>query len=123
MITVGQFSKKVIDLLHLTIDEGTPIFMGAVNEKHMRNRHEYEYDKYCMDIPIILDNPDYVGINPHDNSIMYVKEYFECGEYIRIGVKVAGNGKYFARTLHLLSTCNAEKYIKKGTLKKIDKSV
>lgn len=96
--------------------------MGEVNEKHMRTRHEYEYDKYSIEIPEILDKPDYVGINPHDDSIMYVKEYEECGEYIRVGVKVSCGGKYFARTLHLLSTCNAERYLEKGTLKKIDKS-
>lgn len=95
--------------------------MGEVNEKHMRNRHEYEYDKYRLKIPTILSEPDYVGVNPHDDSIMYVKEYEECGEYIRVGVKVASKGTYFARTLHLLSTYNAERYIEKGTLKRVDK--
>lgn len=52
---------------------------------------------------------------------MYVKEYEEFGEYIRLGVRVSCGGKYFARTIHLLSTYNAEKYIEKGTLIKIDK--
>ena len=28
--------------------------------------------------------------------------------------------KCYAKTLHLLSTCNAERYIEKGTLKKLD---
>lgn len=111
-----------IDLLKLSVVEGTPIYIGEVNEQHMRNRHEYEYDKYHEEIPTIIEEADYVGVSPHDNSIMYVKEYVECGEYIRVGVKVAHSGNYFARTLHLLSTYNAERYIEKGTLKKIDKN-
>lgn len=120
MQLVGRFCKKVIDLLNLSIEVDTPIYIGSVNESHMRNRHEYEYDKYYKDVSTIIGQPDYVGINPHDNSVMYVKEYKEAGEYIRVGVKVTCNGTYFARTLHLLSTYNAERYIKKGTLKKID---
>lgn len=52
---------------------------------------------------------------------MYVKEYKVNSEYIRVGVKVAQNNQYFARTLHLLSSCNAERYIAKGTLIKVDK--
>lgn len=81
---VGHFSQNVIDLLNLSVAEGTPIFIGEVNEKHMRNRHEYEFNKYYHNLPEILDTPDYVGINPHDDSIMYVKEYVDCGEFIRI---------------------------------------
>lgn len=120
MQLVGRFNKKIIDLLNLSIEENTPIYIGSVNEIHIRNRHEYEYDKYRSDIEEILEQPDYVGISPRDNSVMYVKDYIEAGEYVRVGVKVASSGKYFVRTLHLLSTYNAERYIEKGTLKKVD---
>ena len=122
MKIAGYFCKEVINKLNLVIDEGTPIYIGEINEQHMISRHPYEYDKYQGEISNIINAPDYVGINPHDNSIMYVKEYEEFGEYIRLGVRVACSGKYFARTLHLLSTYNAEKYIEKGTLIKIDKT-
>jgi len=53
---------------------------------------------------------------------MYVKEYKTASEFIRVGVKVAQNKNYYARTLHLLSTYNAERYIRKGTLRKVDNS-
>lgn len=119
MQLIGHFSKDIIDTLNLSVEENTPIYIGEVNETHMRNRHEYEYDKYRADVSVILERPDYVGINPHDNSVMYVKEYIDAGEHIRVGVKISGNGKYFVRTLHLLSTCNVEKYIEKGTLKRL----
>jgi len=120
MKIVGRFRKDIIELLNIPIEENTPIYIGEVNETHMRSRHKYEYDKYRANLSQILEYPDYVGISPHDNSVMYVKEYIEADEYIRVGVKVSGNGLYFARTLHLLSTYNAERYIEKGTLKKVD---
>lgn len=68
----------------------------------------------------IISEPDYVGTNPKDKSIAYVKTYQLDTEYIRVAVRITSKGKAFARTLHLLSTCNAEKYMKKGTLKKLD---
>jgi len=119
---VGRFRKNIIKLLNLTIEDGTPIYIGEINRNHMKSRHPYEYDKYYEEITNILDCPDYVGINPHDNSVMYVKEFEEAGEHIRVGVKVSSGGTHFARTLHLLSSCNAEKYIEKGTLIRVDKS-
>ena len=87
--------------------------------KYIDNLTVKEYDKYRSDVSAIIEYPDYVGISPHDNSVMYVKEYIDAGEYVRIGVKVAGSGKYFVRTLHLLSTYNAERYLEKGTLKRL----
>ena len=49
-----------------------------------------------------------------------MKLYEDNGEYIRVAVKITTGGRCFAKTLHLLSTCNAERYIEKGTLKKLD---
>ena len=37
--------------------------------------------------------------------------------------KIAKNTKCYVKTLHLLSTCNTENYIKKGTLKKLDNNL
>ena len=46
------------------------------------------------------------------------KEYEDAGEFIRVGIKVTFSGTYFVRTLHLLSSYNAERYIEKlGTIK------
>jgi hypothetical protein len=41
----------------------------------MQSSHPNDYAKYKNEIPNILAYPDYVGINPSDNSIEYVKEY------------------------------------------------
>lgn len=65
--------------------------------------------------------PDYVGQSPKDQSITYVKLYQLGSEYIRVAVRITPKGTAFAKSLHLLSTCNAERYIERGTLKKLDK--
>ena len=118
---IGEFTQKIIDILGLNIHCGTPIYIGNSNIEHIKSRHPYEYEKYFCDIEDIIRSPDYIGQNPHDSSILFVRLYEICGEYIRVAVKIGPHGNYYAKTLHLLSTCNAERYIEKGTLKKLDK--
>lgn len=93
------------------------IFIGPTNIEHIKSRHPYEYDKYLRNIEEIIATPDYVGMNPKDKSIAFVKEYHVASEFIRVAVQ----NKCYAKTLHLLSTCNAERYIRKGTLKPLTK--
>lgn len=120
MEIVGYISQSVIKRLNLEIEPNTPVFIGESNIEHIKNRHPYEYDKYYKDIGMIINSPDYVGINPKDGSILFVKLYKIDGEYVRIAVKITSGGMCFVKTLHLLSTCNAERYLEKGTLKKLD---
>ncbi len=118
---IGNFTSEIINLLNLDIPVGTPIYIGESNIEHIKSRHPYEYDKYFCDIEDIIREPDYIGQNPHDSSILFVRLYKVHGEYIRVAVKISPYGNCYAKTLHLLSTCNAERYIEKGTLKKLDK--
>lgn len=111
---IGYFNENIINKLNLTITSGTPIYVGDQNIEHMKSRHPYEYDKYFNQIEDILSEPDYIGINKKDKSIMFVKEYELSDEHIRVGVRVTKNQKCYARTLHHLT--NAESYIEKGTL-------
>lgn len=120
MEIIGYISQAVIKTLDLKISPNTPVFIGESNIEHIKSRHPYEYDKYYQDIGLIINSPDYVGLNPKDDSILFVKLYKVNGEYIRAAVKITSGGKCFAKTLHSLSTCNAERYLEKGTLKRLD---
>lgn len=120
MEIIGYISQAVIKTLDLKISPNTPVFIGESNIEHIKSRHPYEYDKYYQDIGLIINSPDYVGLNPKDDSILFVKLYKVNGEYIRVAVKITSGGKCFAKTLHSLSTCNAERYLEKGTLKRLD---
>lgn len=120
MEIIGYISQAVIKTLDLKISPNTPVFIGESNIEHIKSRHPYEYDQYYQDIGLIINSPDYVGLNPKDDSILFVKLYKVNGEYIRVAVKITSGGKCFAKTLHSLSTCNAERYLEKGTLKRLD---
>ena len=118
---IGYISEQIINLLQLNIPPDTPVYIGENNIEHIKNRHPYEYDKYLPQITAIINTPDYVGLNPKDSSILFVKLYEFDGEYVRVAVKITSAGRCYAKTLHLLSTCNAERYLEKGTLKKLDR--
>ena len=114
---IGYFSQEVIEMLDLDLYVGMPIYIGLSNVEHIKKRHPYEYEKYFTHIEDIISTPDYVGRNPSDGSIAFVKFYNIGDEYVRVAVKITTKGVAFVKTLHLLSTVNAERYIKKGTLK------
>ena len=78
MEIIGYISQAVIDTLDLCIKPNTPVFIGDANIEHIKNRHPYEYDKYYDDISTIINSPDYVGINPKDASILFVRLYEIC---------------------------------------------
>lgn len=120
MEPIAFIRKEIIDLLNLDISPNTPVYIGETNLEHIKNRHPYEYEQYLPDIGTIIETPDYVGLSPKDSSILFVKLYEIQGEYIRVATRISASGKCYAKTLHLLSTCNAERYIEKGTLKKLD---
>lgn len=119
MERVGQFTQVIIDALHLPIVAGTPIMLGENNVEHMKRRHPADYDHYGCDIKAILSTPDYVGKNPKDGSIEFVKEYHIDNEYVKVAVRISLKGTYFARSLYVLNSSRVENFIKRGTLIKV----
>lgn len=117
MAIVGSITENVILTLGLAIPKDTPIYLGASNIAHMKQSHPAAYARYGADIMHILAHPDYVGINPTDQSIEYVKEYVVEGEFVKVAVRVTGGGRYFARSLYVLNSRRTQNFIQKGTLK------
>lgn len=118
MQQVGRITNEVIGLLGLSASDGTPILLGESNIRHMQQRHPADYQKYGAYIPDILATPDYVGMNPTDGSIEYVKEFSINGEYVKVAVRIAGTGKYYARSLYVLNPNRVKNFIARGTLKR-----
>ena len=73
MIKIGEINQRVIELLNLTIKAGTPIYIGESNIAHMLASHPDDYLKYKNNLHEIIENPDYIGLNPNDKSIEYIK--------------------------------------------------
>lgn len=115
---VGRIKENIINLLNLNCPINTPILLGQSNIEHMKKLHSYDYDIYSDELINILDNPDYVGLMK-DGSIEYVKEFKTDNDFVKVSVRIALSGNYFARTLYTLNNKRVQEYIAKGTLKKV----
>ena len=118
---IGEFSQKIIDLLELNISAGTPIFIADSNIEHMKSSHPDDFSRYSMDIEKIISNPDYIGKNTKDNSIEFTKEYRLNDEFVKVAVRVSLQNIYYARSMYVLNQNRVKNFIKKETLKKLDK--
>ena len=118
---VGSISENIKKLLGLSSVGDDNIYMSATNIAHMESSHPSDYAKYKDQIQNILASPDYVGQNPNDNSIEYVKNFIDS-EYVKVAVRLSSGNKYYARSLYVLNKRRVENFIKKGTLKKVDLS-
>ena len=116
---IASISAEVIAALSLSCDAGTPIYLGQSNIEHMRQSHPADYEKYFSHIKDILREPEYVGINPRDNSIEYVREFKTGNEFVKVAVRIALSGRYYARSLYVLNSNRARNFICKGTLKSL----
>lgn len=116
---VGHLSASVIELLELQLEENQPIYIGDSNISHMKRKHPADYERYGSYISDILLSPDYVGENPTDGSIEYVKEFLVDDEFVKVAVRLSGGGVLYARSLYVLNHNRVVNFIKKGTLKKV----
>ena len=119
---VGSISENIKKLLGLSSVGDDNIYMSATNIAHMESSHPSDYAKYKDQIQNILASPDYVGQNPNDNSIEYVKNFIIDSEYVKVAVRLSSGNKYYARSLYVLNKRRVKNFIKKGTLKKVDLS-
>ncbi|MCM1154420.1 MAG: hypothetical protein NC314_12470 [Roseburia sp.] len=119
MKIVGYLKQEIIDSLKLKITTNTPIYLGNININHIKNKHPYEYECYFDYIEEIIDKPDYYGINPKDENIMLIKIFEVSGNNIRIGIKLTKEGKLYMKTLHMLNSVNFERFLEKGTIRRL----
>lgn len=121
MKKVGSLQKNIITKLNLNFDENSEIFLGDSNINHMKESHPEDFLKYGDYLEEILATPDYVGKNPKDQSIEYVKIFLiNEQEYVKVAVRVSKSNKLFARSLYVLNNKRVENFIEKGTLIKVE---
>ena len=115
---VGAVTEDIAQLLGITLPADRMIYFGQSNLNHMMKAHPADYARYGAELMNILAAPDYVGQNPTDGSIEYVKEFLHAGEYVKVAVRLSKSDRYYARSLYVLNNNRVKNYISKGTLKK-----
>ena len=120
MQPIAHITQEIIDLLGLPCQGNTPIYLGQTNRAHMQSSHPQDYQKYQEHIGLILTEPEYVGVNPSDQSIEYVRAFqIDKHEYVKVAVRVSLSGRYYARTLYVLNPNRVHNFIQRGTLKRL----
>lgn len=116
---VGSINNHIQQLLGISVSEDANIYLGPTNITHMQTKHPQDYQKYGQYLPSILHTPDYIGINPSDGSIEFVKEFNINNEYVKVAVRISSGQKYYARSLYILNSNRVQNFIQKGTLKPV----
>lgn len=119
MEIVGQVTDYVATLLGVVLPQDRNIYFADSNRAHMEQSHPEDFAKFGDRLSDILHHPDYVGQNPKDGSIEYVKEFFveAENEYVKVAVRLSRSERFFARTLYVLNRNRVRNFIAKGTLK------
>jgi hypothetical protein len=116
---IGEIKQREIDLLGLSLPVGTAILCGEQNIDHMKAEHADDYAKYGHHLESIIESPKYVSLHPTDGSIQYIQEFNDAstGDRVLVAVRAAKSGKFFARTLFVMSQEKWEHYNAKGYIK------
>ncbi len=117
---IGVIGELIVDMFNLTISTDTPIFIGLNNRIHMENNHREIYLQHSEHMREIIKSPDFVGINPHDNSLEYYKNYGEITVHIKLAVRPTKSGIYFAKTMYDINSNSLKSYLEKGRIKPVN---
>lgn len=129
---VGKLTNEVITFLRqnsnneiLNVLHETDILLWdnriAYTEKHKGNfRTAEEYYRYLEDIPNIIENPDYIGLPPHDDSIQYIKIY---DNIVLVAIRNSSSCKLSYRTMYPILEGQLKDYIRKNRAWKYMKNI
>ncbi len=119
-IKIGQLTQDVIDRLSLTRTPCDIILWSdrvEYTQKHIKDfESEDDYYKHMSTIPTIVQNPDYVGLHPKDNSIQYVKR---IDEIMLAGIRLKDTGSIIFRSSYPITQGKLNNYINSGRLVKL----
>jgi len=114
---VGEYNTKFNEILELSLDEQS-IYQADGLKTHIERRHP-ECLGYLDLIPQIIQNPDFIGVNPREKSGESVELIKRFDSNILIGIKLDTKNKYlYVATLHEIRESRIERQLHSGRLKK-----
>lgn len=118
LIMVGKYQSKFNSILGINM-EPKDIYRSKGLPAHMLKSKHAKCLKYIDYIPDIIKNPDYIGINPNENSeesIELIKIYHDN---VMIGIKLDKNNDYFyVSTMHDIQESKIQRRLHSGRIKK-----
>lgn len=114
---VAPFNKLINKYLPYEFNHDI-IYQSRGLEKHIIKRHP-ECIEYLQYLPLIIQSPDYIGINPNESgkSFELVKIF---DKNIQIGIKLDVKENYlYVATLHSITEGKLRHGLENGRLKKV----
>ncbi|WP_304429299.1 PBECR2 nuclease fold domain-containing protein [Romboutsia ilealis] len=74
--------------------------------------------KYIDYIPDIIDNPDYIGINPNENGTESIEPIKRYRDNVMIGIKLDKDNDYlYVSTMHDIQEAKIQRRLHSGRIK------
>ncbi|WP_314086092.1 PBECR2 nuclease fold domain-containing protein [uncultured Gemella sp.] len=118
-----KVKKQIKELLGIQSDVNVIKYSKNNLEKHLLKRNHIDALKYFDKIEDILEEPDYVGINPNEKSkcLEYVKVF---DENILVALKIHSSEEfYYIPSMYMITDYKLQSRLFSGRLKKVDKKI
>lgn len=122
-VSLGSFPEEIVNF----VVEKKPEFKGRMSDekeilfwrsrvKHTeRHRKDFdsdeEFERCMIEIPKIIQNPDYISIHPTDESVSFIRKY---SKNVSVAVKISTDGRQVYRTMYPLRESQLQNYIASG---------
>ncbi|MCD7906028.1 MAG: hypothetical protein LUG24_10875 [Clostridiales bacterium] len=117
-IKVGKYNLDFNDILGLDIEE-LDIYRPKGLYAHMKKRNHDRCLKYIDKIPEIVENPDYIGVNPNEKggeSLELIKKY---KGNVLVGIKLDKNNNHlYVSTMYAVQDSKIERRLFSGRIKR-----
>jgi hypothetical protein len=123
-IKIGELTQEVIDALNLNLKpQNINVWSTRIPEHCEKHKQDYStpnsYNQAIQNIPLILKEPDYVGIHKNGN-IQYIKRLDDIS---LVGIQILkGSGNLLFRTIFPISEAKLKNFIKSGKFVSLHKS-
>lgn len=118
VLIVGKYNSKFNEILGINIDEDLEIVRSKGLPTHMVKSKHFKALKYIDYIPDIINEPDYIGINPNENgtdSIELIKRY---ADNVLVGIKLdSEEGYLYVSTMHDVQEGKIARRLHSGRIK------
>ena len=115
IVQVGKLDSSIAKQIP-AIRHYYKVFRSEGLAKHIKKRHP-ECVEYLSQLPSIISNPDYIGINPNEKGTSFELVKI-IDKNIQIGIKLDIKDDYlYVATLHEITDSKLKHRIKSGRLK------
>ena len=122
-VKVGEYKNEFNDILGIDINQKEIIKSDGLYAHMLKSKHA-KCLKYIECIPDIIENPDYIGINPNETGVKSIELIKRYKDNILIGIKVDENkGNLYVSTMHDIAESKIKRRLFSGRIKEfiIDK--